>query len=87
MIHDRVPDEQDAQAALDDPAHVPAKDRAEATFLPGLISDFLRTLKDIMPPADGKRWPQHGIGSIQHTRKHDLGRVMRWEVILYDTPK
>ncbi len=38
-----------------DPAHVPTKDRPEATFLPGLIADFLRTLKDIVPSADGEK--------------------------------
>ncbi len=48
-------DEQDAKAALADPAHVPRKDRPEATFLPGLVADFLQTLKNVVPSADGKR--------------------------------
>jgi len=45
---------QDAKAMVADPAHVPTKDRPEATFLPGLIADFLKTLKDIVPPTDGE---------------------------------
>ena len=66
--------QQDAKASVADPAHVPTKDRPEATFLPGLIADFLRTLKDIVPAADGEHRSVH-IGLHNHSASQSGGQA------------
>jgi len=44
---------QDAKATASDPAHISAKETPEASFLPSLFNEFLKTLYNIVPSSGG----------------------------------